>query len=218
MRALLAGTDGGGGGVEKDLSIAVIANGKEAKKIKITPETSDVFRLISLRHLVKTGQNKVTLEPSGKGNLAYQIVAVHYLPWHDETKPGPGEQEMTIDVVYDTTTLKKGDTLEVQVNVEYHRPGTAAMTIVDLGIPPGFDVLPEYFQGLKDEGMIERYSITGRQVILYFREISSKQPIVFTYELRAKFPVKAKTPKSTAYQCYEPEIRAEAQPVEIKVE
>jgi uncharacterized protein YfaS (alpha-2-macroglobulin family) len=120
--------------------------------------------------------------------------------------------------VYDTTTLKKGDTLEVQVNVEYHRPGTAEMTIVDLGIPPGFDVLPEYFQGLKDEGMIERYSITGRQVILYFREISSKQPIVFTYELRAKFPVKAKTPKSTAYQYYEPEIRAEAQPVEIKVE
>ena len=218
MRALLAGTDGGGGGVEKDLSIAVIANGKEAKKIKITPETSDVFRLISLRHLVKTGQNKVTLEPSGKGNLAYQIVAVHYLPWRDEPKPGPGEQEMTIDVVYDTTTLKKGDTLEVQVNVEYHRPGTAEMTIVDLGIPPGFEVLPEYFQGLKDEGMIERYSITGRQVILYFREISSKQPIVFTYELRAKFPVKAKTPKSTAYQYYEPEIRAEAQPVEIKVE
>ena len=66
--------------------------------------------------------------------------------------------------------------------------------------------------------MIERYSITGRQVILYFREISSKEPIVFTYELKAKFPVKAKTPKSTAYQYYEPEIRAEAQPVEIKVE
>jgi len=217
MRALLAGSDGGGGGVEKDLSIALIANGEPAKQIDITPETSDVFRLISLRHLVKEGDNTVTLEPSGMGNLAYQIVAVHYLPWQEE-KSVPAEQEMTIDVTYDTTTLKQGDTLEVQVNVEYNRLGTAEMTIVDLGIPPGFDVLPEYFQGLKDEGMIERYSITGRQVILYFREISSKEPIVFTYELKAKFPVKAKTPKSTAYQYYEPEIRAEAQPVEINVE
>ena len=179
--------DGGGGGVEKELSITLIANGEPAKQIDITPETSDVFQLISLRHLVKEGENTITLEPSGKGNLAYQIVAVHYLPWQEE-KPGPAEQ------------------------------GTAEMTIVDLGIPPGFDVLPEYFQELKDEGMIERYSITGRQVILYFREISSKEPIVFTYELKAKFPVKAKTPKSTAYQYYEPEIRAEAQPVEIKVE
>ncbi len=217
MRALLAGSDGGGGGVEKDLSIALIANGEPAKQIDITPETSDVFRLISLRHLVKKGDNTVTLEPSGKGNLAYQIVAVHYLPWQEE-KPVPTEQELTIDVTYDTTTLKQGDTLEVQVSVEYNRSGTAEMTIVDLGIPPGFDVLPEYFQGLKDEGMIERYSITGRQVILYFREISSKEPVVFTYELKAKFPVKAKTPKSTAYQYYEPEIRAEAQPVEINVE
>ncbi len=195
----------------------MIANGEPAKQIDITPETSDVFRLISLRHLVKKGDNTVTLEPSGKGNLAYQIVAVHYLPWQEE-KPVPTEQELTIDVTYDTTTLKQGDTLEVQVSVEYNRSGTAEMTIVDLGIPPGFDVLPEYFQGLKDEGMIERYSITGRQVILYFREISSKEPIVFTYELKAKFPVKAKTPKSTAYQYYEPEIRAEAQPVEINVE
>ncbi len=217
MRALLAGSDGGGGGVEKDFSIALIANGRPAKQIDITPETSDVFRLISLRHLVKEGDNTVTLEPSGKGNLAYQIVSVHYLPWQEE-RPVIEEQELTIDVTYDTTTLKQGDRLEVQVSVEYNRPGTAEMTIVDLGIPPGFDVLPEYFQGLKDEGMIERYSITGRQVILYFREISSREPIVFTYELKAKFPVKAKTPKSTAYQYYEPEIRAEAQPVEIKVE
>ena len=55
-------------------------------------------------------------------------------------------------------------------------------------------------------------------MIFCFREISSKQPIVFTFELRAKFPMKAKTPKSTVYQYYELEIRAEAQPVGIKVE
>jgi uncharacterized protein YfaS (alpha-2-macroglobulin family) len=218
MRALLAGTDGGGGGVEKDLSIAVIANGKEAKKIKITPETSDVFRLISLRHLVKTGQNKVTLEPSGKGNLAYQIVAVHYLPWQEEQVPPDSPPPLTIDVAYDALTLQAGDTLGVNVKVQYHRPGTANMTIVDLGIPPGFAVMPEFFQGLKDEGMIEKYTSNGRQITLYFREISSERPIEFAYELRAKFPVKAKTPKSVAYQYYEPEIRAEAAPVEIRVE
>ena len=217
MRALLAGTDGGGGGIEKDLSIAVIANGKEAKKIKITPETSEVFRLISLRHLVKAGRNKVTLEPSGKGNLAYQIVAVHYLPWREEQRL-PEPPPLTIAVTYDALTLVAGDTLGVNVKVQYHRPGTANMTLVDLGIPPGFAVMPEFFQALKDDGKIEKYTSNGRQITLYFREISSEQPIEFAYELKAKFPVKAKTPKSVAYQYYEPEIRAEAQPVEIRVE
>ena len=214
MRALLAGTDGGDGS-DKDLSIALIANGKAAKQIEITAETSDVFRLISLRHLVKEGENTVTLEPSGEGNLAYQIVAVHYLPWQEE--PLPENQPLTIDVTYDAKTLKVDDTLGVKVKLEYHRNDVADMTLVDLGIPPGFAVMPEYFQGLKDEGIIEKYSMNGRQVTLYFREISSEQPIEFSYELKAKFPVKAKTPKSTAYQYYEPEIRAEAQPVEIEV-
>jgi len=214
MRALLGGT-GAGGGVDKPLSISIIANGKPAKELKITPETSDVFRLISLRHLVKTGENTVALEPNGKGNLAFQIVAVHYEPWAQVEVPQ--EQELTIDVDYDTTTLKADDVLTCKVTVEYHRPGTADMTIVDLGIPPGFEVKPEFFQAMKEEDMIERYSITGRQVILYFREIRSKQPVEFTYELKAKFPVKAKAPKSVAYQYYEPEIRAEARPFELVV-
>jgi len=164
---------------------------------------------------VKEGENSVTLEPSGEGNLAYQIVAVHYLPWQEE--PLVEDQPLTIDVTYDAKTLKVDDTLGVKVRLEYHREDVADMTLVDLGIPPGFGVMPEYFQGLKDEGVIEKYSINGRQVTLYFREISSERPVEFSYELKAKFPVKAKTPKATAYQYYEPEIRAEAQPVEIKV-
>ena len=115
-------------------------------------------------------------------------------------------------------TLEAGDTLGVTVKVQYHRPGTANMTLVDLGIPPGFAVMPEFFQALKDDGMIEKYTSNGRQITLYFRELSSEKPIEFAYELRAKFPVKAKTPQSVAYQYYEPEIRAVAAPVEIKVE
>ncbi len=214
MRALLAGTNGGGG-LDEDLYIALIANGKVAQQLVITPETSDVFRLISLRHLAKEGENRVALEPSGGGNLAYQIVAVHYLPWQEN--PLAEDQPLTIEVTYDAKTLKVDDVLGVKVRLQYHRDEVADMTLVDLGIPPGFAVMPEYFQGLKDEGVIEKYSINGRQVTLYFREINPERPVEFSYELKAKFPVKAKTPKATAYQYYEPEIRAETQPVEIEV-
>ncbi|MBO35577.1 MAG: hypothetical protein CMO64_05240 [Verrucomicrobiales bacterium] len=217
MRALLAGTDSAGG-TENDLTIEVIANGEAAQRVEITPDTSDVFRLISLRHLVKPGRNTVVLEPSGKGNLAYQIVGVHYEPWADSGEPPAQQPPLTIDVAYDTTTLKKNDTLGVNVTVAYHDEGNADMTLVDLGIPPGFQVLPEYFQGLKDEGLIERFNITGRQVTLYFRQIENGKPVQFEYELKAKYPVKAKAPKSVAYQYYEPEVRAEAAPVELLVE
>ena len=215
MRALLAGSGSGGGGVDKPLSITIAANGKLAKELEVTPETSDVYRLISLRNMVQEGENTVALEPSEKGNLAYQVVAVHYEPWIQGE--APGDEELTIDLNYDVTSLETDDTLTCKVKVEYHRPGSAEMTIVDLGIPPGFQVKSELFQKMKDNRLIERFEITGRQVILYFREISNTQPIEFKYEMRAKFPVKAKTPKSAAYQYYEPEIRAVANPVELVV-
>jgi hypothetical protein len=34
------------------------------------------------------------------------------------------------------------------------------------------------------------------------------KPLTFSYQLKAKFPVKAQTPKSTAYEYYNPSIKA----------
>ena len=214
MRALLAGA-GPSGEVEGDVHVTVAANGTLAKELTITPRTSDVFRLISLRHAVRKGTNTVALETAGKGNLAYQIVATHYLPWPEQRPAAP--KELSIDVAYDTTTLKTNDLLTCRVTLRYNRPGSANMTIVDLGVPPGFEVLPGAFEKLRTEGVIERYAPTGRQVILYFRSIPGGKDVVFSYQLRAKFPVKAKTPRSTVYQYYEPDVRDEAPPVVLKV-
>ncbi|MFW6163174.1 MAG: MG2 domain-containing protein, partial [Planctomycetota bacterium] len=106
MRALLAGA-GRAGGIEGTLNVTVAANGQLARELTITPETSDVHRLISLREMVREGTNTVALESSGQGDLAYQIVATHYVPWTGG--PPASEKEMSIDVAYDTTTLKTDD-------------------------------------------------------------------------------------------------------------
>jgi uncharacterized protein YfaS (alpha-2-macroglobulin family) len=216
MRALLLGT-GPGGTIDEEVQVTVAVNGKTAKEIAITPETSDVFRRISLRSLVGKGHNRVDIKTSGKGNLAYQIVGTHYLPWPESAGPKAAQKELEIDVTYDTTTLSQDELLTSRVTVRYNRAGTAQMTIVDLGIPPGFVVQTDAFEELKTKGVIERYSLTGRQVILYFREIRGGEPISFRYQLRAKFPVRAKTPSSKVYQYYEPEVMNEAAPVVLTV-
>ncbi|HPC83546.1 MAG TPA: MG2 domain-containing protein [Thermoanaerobaculaceae bacterium] len=212
LRALLAGS-GYGGGVETGVSVTVIANGTAVQQLDITPETSDVLRLVSLReHLAPSVD--VTLETSGAA-LAYQLVAVHYLPW---TRQKPAETpEMSIDVTFDSTELRPDDTLGCLVKVRYDRPGEARMTIVDLGVPPGFEVVAESVDALKQAGTIQRYSLTGRQVILYFDRLPGQQDVVFRLTMKAKFPVRAKTPPSTVYQYYEPSARAQARPVELVV-
>jgi len=218
MRALLAGT-GRGGSVDADLNVTVAANGKLAKELKITPETSDVFRLISLRDIVREGRNSVALETSGKGDLAYQIVSTHYMPWDRPKTTAKAPKPLEIAVKYDASQVKKDELLRCEVTIACNRPPNEVlrMTIVDLGIPPGFQVLTEDFEALVEKGVIQRFTLTGRQVILYFDKIRGGKGVKFQYRLRAKYPVRAKTPATQIYQYYEPEVRDEAQPVVLTV-
>lgn len=92
------------------------------------------------------------------------------------------------------------------------------MTLVDFGIPPGFEVIQESLQKLVEDKSIQRFTANGRQVTLYLDQIpGNKKPTVLKYKLKAKFPVKAQAPGVVAYQYYEPEIRSESMPVLLTV-
>ena len=91
------------------------------------------------------------------------------------------------------------------------------MVLVDLGIPPGFTVDDGDFAELVGSKIIGRYSMTGRQVMVYLERMEPRQVVTFSYQLKARFPIRAKTPKSVAYDYYNPERRSEAQPVEMQV-
>ena len=91
------------------------------------------------------------------------------------------------------------------------------MIIVDLGIPPGFQVQSGDLAELVGSKVIDKYKLTGRQIIVYLEKLEPLQVVKFSYRLKAKFPIKAKTPKSTVYEYYNPDNRADAKPIEIEV-
>ncbi len=92
------------------------------------------------------------------------------------------------------------------------------MTIIDLGIPPGFTVESDGLEKLVTNKVIQKYSLTGRQVIIYIDEIKGKQSIDVSYQLRAKYPVKVQAPRSQVYEYYKPENVTVTKPVEMIVE
>ena len=215
MRALLRGT-GASGDVDGDVEVTMAVNGQPADALTITEDDADVYRLISLREHVRSGWNKISINVDGTGNLAYQVVSTHYLPWSESREP-EDDEELSIDLEYDTVELATDDLLTCRVQVSYNRPGAADMAIVDLGIPPGFELLPEAFEEMLTEERIERYSVTARQVIMYFRQIESGRPVTFEYRMRAKYPLEVKTPQSAVYPYYEPSVRDETEPVVLTV-
>jgi len=124
---------------------------------------------------------------------------------------------MTIKVEYDRTQLAADDIINVTATVTNNRRGRAKMVIVDLGLPPGFTLIPDNLNKLVEKSVIEKYSTTGRQIIVYLREVDHAKPVEIKYQLLAKYPLKAKTPKSAVYEYYNPDVRVEANPVQLTV-
>jgi uncharacterized protein YfaS (alpha-2-macroglobulin family) len=212
LKALLLGMGGVGG--DADMSAEILVDGKRVGREAFNPDNSDVMRIIDAG-AVAAGSHKVEIKSHGKANVMYQVVGRYYRPWREV---GGKAEPLTVKVEYDRRQLKVDDLLTARVSVNYNLDRTTFMVIVDLGIPPGFSVIPDDFASLVSQNKIKRYSLTGRQVTLYLGEMRKDTPLKLSYKLRARFPIKAKTPTSVAYEYYTPSSRGVQQPVMLTVD
>ncbi len=199
---------------EADGEVTVEVNGKEAQRIRITSDNSDVMRQIDLTQYIREGDNQVNLSFTGKGNLLYQVVGRYYLPWTAQEKP---REALLLDVKYDKTRLEKDDVVTCTASIRNNAPAAANMLVVDLGVPPGFSVQSEGLEKVVADGTIEKFSLTGRQIIIYVRQLGAGKALEFSYQLKAKFPIRAKTPSSRVYHYYDPAQEGIAQPVMLEI-
>ena len=213
LRALMASQKSSTSSVNGECTVLI--NGQKADAFGLTPDNADVMRQVDGRKFTKPGRNEVTVKFEGKGSTLYQVVGRYYLPW--EKLAPEGKDLLQISVDYDRTTLNKDDMVTADVTVKNNTPGTTSMIIVDLGLPPGFEVQAEDFANLVEKGTLQKYSFTGRQAICYLEKLDPQQAVKFSYRLRAKFPIHAKTPKSRVYEYYNPTNDADAKPVEMDV-
>jgi hypothetical protein len=198
--------------------LLVSLNNEQTREITIDETNLDVVHLVTFdRGFSPGGTNRVEIELEGGGNLMYQVATRYYLPW-DQVEPVPEMKELIgIDVVYDRTALVVNDEVTVNVGIRLNRAGVVKMALIDLGVPPGFTVLTEDLSRLVEQRVIARYELTGRQIIIYLEDFSSEAPLRFSYRLRARFPMRAQTPPSSAYDYYNPGDLTVQPPLEVTV-
>jgi hypothetical protein len=213
LKALVAGA--GGPKQEGKASFVVKVHGKKAGEGEITEENADVIQAFDLKGLTETGANDVSIDVTGKTNLMYQIVGRYFEPWKkDQLAKKP---VLDINVEYDRTSLSTADLLRAKATVKYQGDIPTYMVIVDLGIPPGFTVDAGDFAEMVGQKRIQKFSVTARQVTLYLGDVKPGDVKAFEYALKPKYPIKAKTPETVAYEYYTPANRATSQPVELTV-
>ena len=219
------------GSEEMDAVVTVSLNGGQTRTLTVNAANFDVVQLVRFDDLNPRGENVVEIQVEGKGSLMYQVSGSYYLPWAVLPQYGdllPPSDLVTIDVAYDRTELSVNDSVEVSVNIRLNQPGgQAESALIDLGIPPGFSVLSEDLAALVARfndvppdyafPTIERFELTGRQVLVYVSNLSEGSPLSFSYRLQAKYPLVAQTPASSAYDYYNPDVSGEMAPQTLVV-
>lgn len=211
LRSLVAAL----GGISEavDAQVVVMINGQKAAALDIDKQNADLMHQIDLSQYIKP-QNTIEITVKGEGNFLYEIVSRYYLPW--EIVPRPQKPPFVISVDYDRTELAVNDIVDVDVKIELLRAGRAEMVMIDLGIPPGFSVLTPTLDELVGK-KIQKYSLTQRQIIIYLDEVSSGKPVILSYRLQAKYPIRAKVRASRVYEYYNTQDEALEQPFQMKV-
>lgn len=217
LRALLLASEKGSSDTRGILT--VLLNGSPAEKIELTTENNDLLHQFVFKNVDPRKPSVVELRFEGKGGLAYQIVGNYFLPWDQK----PSFEPLSIDVAYDRTRLEQDDLATATATIRNNLDKTANMVMVDLGIPPGFDLLSEDLQDYQEKstnqksGHLSKFSLTATQAILYFDSFAAGDTVSLKFRLRAKYPIRARTFESRVYEYYDPEVSSIARPVQFEV-
>jgi hypothetical protein len=207
-------------------TVHVLLNGRSVETLQLTPENNDLFHQFVFKGDALTRSKEdvhtpvlVELAFEGAGSLAYQVVGRSFTPWETKSLPEP----LSIDVAYDRTRLAQNDIATATATIRNNLPETAKMVMVDLGIPPGFDLLSEDLQTFQEKsageasGRLEKFSATATQAILYFNALAPGQTVTLHIRLRAKYPIRARTFQSLVYEYYNPDVQGVARPEKLEI-
>jgi hypothetical protein len=216
LRALLMASEQSGGDARG--AVEVLLNGEKVGNLEINKDNNDLLHQFVLP-AVLDGKGEVQIRFSGEGGMAYQISGRYFVPWQNEATL----ELLAIAIKYDRTRLAQDELMTATASVRNNMDKTAKMVMVDLGIPPGFELQSEDLQSIVEKtagrksGRLEKFSMTATQAILYFDSIAPRDSFEIHYHLRAKYPIRARGFVSRVYEYYDPNVTASAAPVEFEV-
>jgi hypothetical protein len=217
LRAMLLAAEKGGATAKGAVEVAL--NGETVQRLALTAENNDLLHQFAFKLPESESADNVEIRFTGQGSVAYQVAGRYFLPWTDR----PTGESISIAVRYDRTRLAQDDVATATATVRNNLRRTANMVMVDLGIPPGFELLSEDLEAYRDKsaghrsGRLEKFTATPTQAILYFDLIEAGAEFKLPFRLRAKYPIRARTFASRVYEYYNPDVVAVAGPVQIEI-
>jgi hypothetical protein len=213
LKALLAGTDRPLGEA-RQRQIDITVDGRTVETLVIPADQGEVMQQMDLSTQVARGSHRLGITDRTGTATGYQATLAYHVPGADRPQ---GAEPLSIQLVYDKTTLVVDDRVRATATVTNRMADAAPMVILDLPIPAGFAVDVEDLETLRTSSKIAKYQVTPRSAIVYLRTLSPSEPLELVYHLRATMPVKITAPPARAYEYYNPDHQAQTAPTPMTV-
>ncbi len=195
-----------------DLDISVLSGDEVIATLHIDSGNYDVLHTVELPLTSSSregdpegGDGGIRLRTSGTGTTSYQVVRRFNLPGLNV----PPARDIRIDVDYDSEGIEVDEIVDVTVRLLYTgAKNETGMVIADIGIPTGFTVLRTTLDSLVESGSVSRAEVAGRKAIFYLDSLIRDLPVEFTFQIKARFPVRAEGPLSRVYEYYDTKVEA----------
>jgi uncharacterized protein YfaS (alpha-2-macroglobulin family) len=125
---------------------------------------------------------------------------------------------LALRVNYDRTSVIVHEVIDVAAIVENRGEGELGMMMVELPVPPGFDLLAEQLDHLRQQDVIAKYHVRDARLVIYLRQIRPAESISIPYQLQARLPARVSVPGGVTYAYYDPDLRAMSPPLELQID
>jgi hypothetical protein len=163
------------------------------------------------------GYNEIVLSGGGRGEVRYRIVGTYVMPW-DELPASSPDEGVSFSLAYTPTAADVGEWITATVTVTPTREATAAGIMLELGLPPGMELEEGTWQALVEEGTVDRAQRVGQTMHVHLSGFPEEGLLVFSYRLRALYPLAVWAPPSRAYPTGDPLRAAVRAPAWIEVQ
>lgn len=188
--------------------ITVKVNNDE-RKIQVGENSLDVYN-ISFDNLEK--ENKITINIP-KGKIYYEVVQTYYVPY-DKIDVQSSNIKVNISM---PETMKVNEKVTAKLNIENASDNDIENGQVVINIPQGFTVEEESLELLATKGLIEKYEINYREILIYLRNFEKQAYKELEIQFTPSYPVEITGGSVRVYDYYNPTVEGLLMPRLIKV-
>ncbi|MBX3464784.1 MAG: hypothetical protein KF830_16570 [Planctomycetes bacterium] len=161
------------------------------------------------------GDHALRLELDGGGEAP--------LPWacdvayHSEQPADDAEAKVALRTGLRAATVREGDAVALDVEVENRTDEPLPMTLAIVGLPAGLELPTRVLEDLQRAERFAFWELNGRELALYWRDLAPGARMPLTLDLVARIPGRSTGPASRAYLYYTPGQKRWAGPLAVEV-